>query len=203
MSDLGPAVRTVIRQCLAVAAGEEVVVVVDPATGSIGRALRDEAAEAGGDAVLMLMDARGNDGAEPPAAVGGAMLASDVFIAPTSRSLSHTSARKAATDAGARGATMPGVTEEMLARVMAAEFDAMAARSRQVANLLTQAEVAHLTCPRGSDFTLQLAGRNGIADDGNLVSPPARSGTCPAARALSLRRGAREPSSPRAWLHSV
>ena len=44
MSDLAPAVGTVIHKCLAVKAGEDVVVVVDPATRPIGEALRDEAA---------------------------------------------------------------------------------------------------------------------------------------------------------------
>ena len=52
MSDLAPAVRTVIEKCLAVTAGEDVVVVVDPATRAIGDALRDEAAAAGADALL-------------------------------------------------------------------------------------------------------------------------------------------------------
>ena len=68
---------------------------------------------------------------------------------------------------------MPGVTEDMLARVMAVDFDLMAGRSRQVAQLLTEADVAHLSCPRGSDFTIQLAGRTGIADDGILDQPGA------------------------------
>jgi leucyl aminopeptidase (aminopeptidase T) len=173
MTNLEPAVRTVIHQCLAVSAGEEVAVVVDPATRSIGEALREEAAEAGADAVLVLMDPRPNDGAEPPPTVAGALRASDVFIAPTSKSLSHTPARKAATDAGARGATMPGVTAEMLARVMAVDFEVMGRRSQDVARLLSEAEVAHLSCPRGSDFTLQLGGRAGIADDGDLRQPGA------------------------------
>jgi leucyl aminopeptidase (aminopeptidase T) len=96
-----------------------------------------------------------------------------VFIAPTSRSLSHTTARKRATDAGARGATMPGVTEDMLARVMAVDFDAMAARSGAVAALLDEAKTARLTCPRGSDFTMQLTERPGISDDGALTAPGA------------------------------
>lgn len=173
MPDLGPAVRTVIERCLGVKPGEEVVVVTDAGTESIGIALRDHAAEVAADAVLMVMDARGNDGEEPPATVASALLASDVFIAPTSKSISHTSARKAASDAGARGATMPGVTEDMLARVMDVDFAAMAARSRDIAELLSQAEVARLTCPRGTDFTLQLTRRTGIADDGALLAPGA------------------------------
>ena len=108
------------------------------------------------------------DGNEPPPPIAAALGACDVFIAPTTRSLSHTTARKRATDGGARGATMPGVTEEMLARVMAVDFDLMAARSQAVAALLDAADAAHFTCPRGSDLRLDLSGRRAIADDGDL-----------------------------------
>src|SRR5437588_9424586 len=170
MPDLGPAVNAVINRCLAVRAGEEVVVVVDLRTRSIGEALRDEARAAGADAVLTIMDEREVDGNEPPRTVAGALAACNVFIAPTTRSLSHTTARKRASDGGARGATMPGVTEEMLARVMAVDFDVMAARSRAVAALLDAADTAHITCPRGSDLTLDITGRRGIADDGDLTA---------------------------------
>src|SRR5437763_9650425 len=99
------------------------------------------------------------------------MSACDVFIAPTTRSLSHTVARKRASEAGARGATMPGVTEDMLARMMAGDFDEMVAHSQQVAALLTEATEARVTCPRGTDFTLDLRGREGIPDDGILTEP--------------------------------
>ena len=51
------------------------------------------------------------------------MAAADVVLAPTVQSLSHTAARKRASEAGARIATLPGVTEEMLARVMSADMD--------------------------------------------------------------------------------
>src|SRR5437588_13083411 len=128
MVDLGPAVTTVVDRCLAVRDGEDVLVVADPGTRRIGEALRDGARSAGADAVLAIMDEREVDGSEPPRAVAGALAACDVFIAPTTRSLSHTTARKRATDAGARGATMPRVTEDMLARVMVVDFDAMTAR---------------------------------------------------------------------------
>ena len=173
MSDLGPAVETMVRRCLRVKAGEDVVVVVDPSTRTIGEALRDEAAAAGGDAVLMLMDERATHGTEPPASIAAALAACDVFIAPTTRSLSHTSARKRATEAGARGATLPGVTEDMLARVMAVDFDTMAARSRAVAELLSAGTRAHVTCPRGTDLKLAIDGRAGTSDDGDLGEPGA------------------------------
>jgi aminopeptidase len=170
MSDLGPAVHTIIDRCLAVRPNEDVVVIADEGTRVIGEALRDGAAAAGAEAVLTVMEPREVDGNEPPRAVAAALAACDVFIAPTTRSLSHTVARKQASDAGARGATMPGVTEDMLRRTMAIDFDAMAIRSRAVAALLTEADSARLTCPRGTDFTFDLAGRRGLPDDGALTN---------------------------------
>jgi hypothetical protein len=72
MPDLGPAVSTVVRRCLAVTDGEDVLVVVDAATRAIGEALRAEAAAASADAVLAVMDERADDGSEPARAVAGA-----------------------------------------------------------------------------------------------------------------------------------
>jgi leucyl aminopeptidase (aminopeptidase T) len=96
--------------------------------------------------------------------------ACDVFIAPTTMSLSHTAARKRASDAGARGATMPGVSEDMLARVMAVDFDAMTSRSRAVAALLDAGRTATVSCPLGTELTLDFDGRSAISDDGDLTA---------------------------------
>ncbi len=184
MPDLGPAVSTVIHQCLAVRSGEDVLVIADPATRVIGEALRSEATAAGADAVLALMDERATDGTEPARPIAAALHECDVYIAPTSRSISHTAARKRASDAGARGATMPGVTEEMLARVMAVDFEGMAARSRAIAALLDGASSARVTCPRGTDFRVDVSGRTGFADDGDLRAPGAF-GNLPCGEAFS------------------
>jgi leucyl aminopeptidase (aminopeptidase T) len=166
--DLNAAVRAVVERSLAVQPGEEVLVAADPDSRAIGEALRDAAAAAGADAVLALMDERATDGTEPPRTLAAAMANCDVFIAPTSRSLSHTMARKHASEQGVRGATMPGVTEDMLARVMTVDFDTMAARSKAVAELLSTADSARITDPSGTDMTFELTGRKGIADAGEL-----------------------------------
>ena len=169
MDDLDRAVDTVVGRCLGVRAGEQVAVVVDEQTSALGERLRAAAAGAGADAVTCVMEERGEHGAEPPAPVAAALAAADVFIAPTSKSLSHTKARKAATDGGARGATLPGVTASMLARLMACDLDALQRRSAELARLLTDADEVRITCPRGTDLRLDLSGRAGIADDGDLT----------------------------------
>ena len=173
MSELEQAVATVVGRCLRVQAGETVLVVADPQSTAIGQALLAAAVAAGGDAVLTILPPNPARGTEPPAPVAAAFAAADVFIAPCLPSLSHTSARKRACDAGHRGATLPGVTTDMLARLMSTDFDALAARCRAVATLLTAADDAHLTCPRGTDLRLDLRGRDGISDEGDLGAPGA------------------------------
>jgi leucyl aminopeptidase (aminopeptidase T) len=169
-SDLDRAVQTVVRRCLDIQPDEDVVVVTDEPLQDLGERLRTAAQQVGADAVLTVMSPRATDGSEPPAPVAEALAASDVFIAPASRSLSHTLARKRASEGGARGATMPHVTADMLARLMAIDFDRMRHRSHAIAELLDKGREAHITCPRGTDLRLDLSGRHGIADDGDLTA---------------------------------
>jgi leucyl aminopeptidase (aminopeptidase T) len=173
MPDLRHAVDTILTRSLAVTAGEEVLVIVDPDTLPIGEALRDGARGLGAEVTLAAMDQRASHGAEPPRPIAAAMAGCDVFIAPTTKSLSHTQARARASGAGARGATMPGVTGEMLERVMAGDYERMVERSRTVGALLDAAAQARVRCPRGTDVTLELSGRPGLADDGVLTEPGA------------------------------
>lgn len=171
--DLDKAVETVVGRCLGIRSGEEVVVVADPDSEALGQAFRAAARERGAEVVLVSMEERANDGAEPPASVAAALVEGDVFIAPTTRSLSHTSARRAASANGARGATLPGVTADMLARLMSVDFDVLTERCRKVAALLEAADAAHIGCPHGTDLLLDLTGRHGISDDGDLTAADA------------------------------
>jgi leucyl aminopeptidase (aminopeptidase T) len=173
MSDLERAVAAVVRDCLRVREGETVLVVCNPATIGLGERLRAEAGRAGADGVLCLMAERETHAAEPPAPVAAAMAAADVVLAPTVQSLSHTAARKAATEAGVRIATLPGATEEMLARVMSADMDALRRRGGAVAEILTRGSEARITCANGSDLRLGLGDREAIPDAGDLTAPGA------------------------------
>jgi leucyl aminopeptidase (aminopeptidase T) len=173
MSDLDRAMQAVIHECLGITEGEEVLVVANPATIGLGERLRAEASEAGADAVLALMKERPTHGAEPPNTVAAAMAAADVALIPTVQSLSHTAARRGANEAGTRVATLPGVTEDMLARVMSADVAEVRRRSAAVAEALTRASEAHITCAIGSDLRIGLTGRDGIADSGDVRSPGA------------------------------
>jgi len=158
-----------VHDCLGVEEGEEVLVVCNPATQRVGERLREEAVGAGAEAVLTVIAERSSHGAEPPRTAAEAMAASDVLMAPTVQSLSHTSARRRASEAGARCATLPGVTEEMLARVMSADMEGLRVKGHAVAEALDAATEAHITDANGTDLRLDLSGREAIPDAGELT----------------------------------
>ncbi|HEV2753132.1 MAG TPA: hypothetical protein VGV36_04770 [Solirubrobacteraceae bacterium] len=171
--DLARAVTTVVERCLGVRSGEEVLVVSDPERAALGEALGEAVTTAGGHPVLTVLTPDPRRGTEPPRALAAALAAADAYLAPCLPSLSHTTARKRATEAGVRGATLPGVTDDLLARLMSADFDRLTQRSQRVAALLSEADAAHLTCPKGSDLRLDLTGRTAISDHGDLTAPGA------------------------------
>jgi leucyl aminopeptidase (aminopeptidase T) len=173
VSDLDRAVEAVVRDCLGVKSGEDVLVICNPRTQELGDRLRDEAQEVGADAVLAVIAERASHAAEPPDPVAAAMAAADVVLAPTIQSLSHTASRKAASDRGVRIATLPGVTEEMLARVMSADMEALRRKGHAIAGALNAASEARITCANGSDLRLGLEGRAAIPDAGELTEPGA------------------------------
>lgn len=168
MEALDRAVRTVIRDCLGLEPGEEVLVICNPVTEDLGALLRINAQGEGTQATLAVISERESHAAEPPETVAAAMLVADVVMAPTIQSLSHTEARKAATEAGVRIASMPGVTEEMLARVMGADMRQLRRRAATLCAPLNAGSEARITCANGSDLRLGLEGRTAIADAGVL-----------------------------------
>ncbi len=167
------AIRTVLVDCLAIKEDENLLIVTDPGKRSIAQALYEGGMALGADAILAEMAERETHGTEPPPHVAAAMLASDVLIAPTTKSLSHTEARRAACAAGCRGATMPDITEDMLLRTMAADHVAIKARSQTLARLLSDGSEVTITSPEGTDVTFSIAGRDGISDDGDITTPGA------------------------------
>ncbi|MCC5467908.1 aminopeptidase [Pelosinus baikalensis] len=155
-----------IRQCMAVKKGETVLVVTDEPTRNVGRALWEKAVEAGAEALYVEMLPRKNDGVEPPPAIAAAMLHADVILGATSCSFSHTKARKDASQKGARIATLPGITEDIMQRTLSADYQHIAELSQRFAKLLSDGKAVHISTLAGTDLTLSIAGRQGHADTG-------------------------------------
>jgi leucyl aminopeptidase (aminopeptidase T) len=168
VNEAATARRAVLVDCLALRPQENFVVVTDPERRAVAEGLVSAARDLGAEGVLIEMAERSGHAVEPPGPVAAALLACDAFVAPTTKSLSHTEARHAASNRGARGATMPGITQEMLERTMGCDFAALRASARTLAEVLTDAREVRVSSNEGTDLALSIAGRTGVADTGDL-----------------------------------
>jgi leucyl aminopeptidase (aminopeptidase T) len=166
MSDLSTSALIAVRECMGARPGETVLVIMDEGTRTVGTALFVAARSLGCEAMVLEMIPRQRNGEEPPAAIADIMKRVDVVLAPTSKSLSHTKARHDACDAGARVATLPGITEDCMARTLSADYSKVGQKSRKYAAILTEGEVARITTPAGTDITMSIRGREGRPDTG-------------------------------------
>ncbi|WP_050032722.1 aminopeptidase [Halorubrum halophilum] len=170
-SELADAAETAVEQCLCVAPDESVVVVTDEKRERIGEALYEAASAVTADATILRYPPADQHGTEPPAPVGAAMAESDVFLAPTTKSLSHTRARGAACDAGARGATLPGITEDVFTTGLDADYAAIDDACDEVLARVVDADEVRVTSPAGTDITFGIGDREWLADTGMVHEP--------------------------------
>jgi leucyl aminopeptidase (aminopeptidase T) len=110
------------------------------------------------------------------------MLEADVVLMATSKSLSHTRARKEANNRGARVASLPGLTEEVMARTLSSGYGHIADLCRLYAAKITGAREVRITTAKGTDLIFSLEGRMGVADTG-LLHAPGAFGNLPAGEA--------------------
>lgn len=171
-----------LRTCMGLKQGETLLVVTDLPTREIGEALFAGGGQAGANAMLMVIQPTGRNGAEPPEAVAAAMKQADVVVCPTRFSLTHTQARMEAARAGARIATMPGITRDMFFHgAVSADYAVVADLSRRVTDLLSEAREARLV-KDGTELIISLEGRQAVASTG-LYTEKGQSGNLPTGEA--------------------
>jgi leucyl aminopeptidase (aminopeptidase T) len=164
--ELYSAARVAVRDCMGVVSGEKILIVTDEPLRMIGYALWKEAKEIGGDVILTEILPRKTNGEEPPAEVAELMKKVDVVFCPTSKSLTHTDARRNSSACGARIATLPGVTEEIMVRCMNADYKQIAARTFRLCGMLEKTEMIKVTAPGGTDIIMPIKGRKAHASSG-------------------------------------
>lgn len=158
--------REILISCMNLKKEEQVLVIADDGRREIGEAFYEAAKRVGSEAMLILMKEREVSGQEPPAAIGEAMKAADVVIAPTSQSLTHTKAKMEAVKRGARIATMPGITKEMLGSgAMTADYSKVERLTYQIGDLLTAADTARIE-KDGYVLNIDIRGRRGYKSTG-------------------------------------
>jgi leucyl aminopeptidase (aminopeptidase T) len=141
-------------------------VITDKPCRDIGLALFETARSLGNETLLVEIVPRKINGEEPPAAVAELMKQMDVVLCPTSKSLTHTNARRAAKGLGVRIATLPGINEEIFVRCMNADYNRIAELTNRLCALLDQTAVIRVTGPSGTDIVMPKKGRTALASHG-------------------------------------
>lgn len=174
--------RTVVDQCLKVQKGEKAVLLDDGNDEEIIEALGNRLSEVTDDFELVRYPEPDEHGEEPPERVAAAMRESDVFVAPTKKSLSHTDARRNANEAGARGATLPGINKRIWNSSLKADYGKVERISERVYSLLEDTDVVRITTPSGTDLRFEVD-IDYFETDTGIITEPGGFGNLPAGEA--------------------
>ncbi len=166
MIELMKGIQSIFESCLPLKKGERVLVIAYDEGRStwLGQLFMAVAKSMGSETVLALMTQREIAGHEPPAAVAAAMKNVDSIIQICEKaSITHTTARKEATAAGARFALLLDVPlEDIKKGVSPPDIHLIKERTEKLAEKLTKANVAKVTTPLGTNLTMNLAGRQSL-----------------------------------------
>ncbi len=185
--ELQRSARVALEKCTGVKRGERVLVVTDTMRDqSVAQALMGAALAAGAEAVLAVIPTRRLAPQEPPAAVLAAMQATDIVFLYTTYSLTHSSARVQAQEAGARVISMPGVTEDGFLRTLSVDMDHLASLTNRLADRVARARTAKVTTMLGTDMWYELA--HPVTTMDGVAEKPGELDTFPPGLFLSVPR---------------
>ena len=183
---LARAADTVCRECMQIQRKENILIVTDPHTSTIGQALYEAAARISDRVLLVMMPTTHRHGDEPPAPVADLMRKQDVVLAPTRYSLTHTRARMQACREGTRIATMPGITMQMFIEGgMTTDFNAMQSAIAQLGKSLKRQRKVVVKTESGTDITFEIGGRWELGDNG-ICNRPGQVTNLPAGKILAM-----------------
>jgi leucyl aminopeptidase (aminopeptidase T) len=158
-----------LTDCIGLGRQEHLLVVCDPPCAEIGEAFWEAGTQRCRETVLARITPRKQNGNEPPSPVGKLFGQFDAAVLATSKSLTHTQARRKACERGTRIATLPGITKDIFLRTMKTDWERLGILTRKVAGQLSGAKTVIVRTDAGTDLTFETGGRQAKADDGRLI----------------------------------
>jgi len=160
-----------LRNSLAIRRSDLVLVLCDEGTLDIAQIFFQAASRLSSYPVLLEMPVMRYHGDEPSDMVARCMLKSDVVLAPTTYSITYTQATRRAISKGARVATMPGITMDMLeGGGLDADYEGIARSIRKFGRKFGKAREIHITSKEGTDLSVSVERRIWITEDNGLCT---------------------------------
>lgn len=148
--------ETVVDECLDIASDEKVVLVNDGNDTDLIFSLQKLLEKRVEKFEYYNYPEPENHGDEPPENVAKAMKNSDIFIAPTRKSISHTKARVEACENGARGATLPGINKKIWNSSLQADYQEVKRMSEKVYSMLENTSSVRIFTDSGTDLSFEV-----------------------------------------------
>lgn len=185
MTDLAKACLHALKHNLGLQAHERVLIVTDENRLRIAEAFKQAAQTITENIAQIEIPVPEFNGQEPPAEAARKMLHADVVLMPVTRSLSWTRARMAATDNGARVASMGGgLDEDIIRRTLVVDYRPIRERVNRLCDLLDSAREIHVTNGLGTDIRMSAQGRPGRGRKGGIYTEPGYWGNLPCGEAF-------------------
>lgn len=168
LTKLERASQKALKEYLGLSPDETLLVISDSGKQEIGLALFEQGKKLCREAIYAEMKMREINGEEPPDSIAELMKLVDVVICPTSKSITHTNAKRNASAEGVRVATMPGITLDTLVRCLSADPEEIVALTAKVSARMRNVSDVRVTTKLGTDITLPIKKRRIISSTGVL-----------------------------------
>jgi len=176
---------TALITCLDLKKDESLLIITDDNKLKIGKALYTIGKGLSKEALLIVMPPANVNGEEPPLSIAALMGQYDVVVCPTSKSLTHTNARRNACKKGARVATMPGISEDIMARTLKADYELIADRTLKISKILDKGKKAVITSDLGTNLIMPIDGITAISSTG-LIKNRGQGGNLPSGESFLM-----------------
>ena len=173
------ACKIILKDCMNLKSNESCLIVTDSKLKPIGNALYRNSLKIAKQSKLILVPIPESHGTEPPRNVADEMLEYNVILLATTKSLSHTKARHNAIKNGARAASMPGITIDMIKRALDVDFYRIREINKRLISRLKNKNLIKITAKNGTNIEFYLKGRKWLGDDG-IYTKRGVSGNLPA-----------------------
>jgi leucyl aminopeptidase (aminopeptidase T) len=185
MEKLRNAARTALQTSIKLTARESLMILTDDNKKRIGEAFYEEGRIVTEDILMVVMPAAEVNGQAPPTAVADLMSRFDVVICPTTKSVTHTDAKRNACNQGSRVVTMPGITEDCMVRTLKADYNRIAERTYKISEILEEGKSVHISTSLGTDLTMSIDGIEPISSTG-LIDVPGKGGNLPSGESFLM-----------------
>ena len=176
MNFLEKSAEIALKRCMGLKQGESCLIIYDKNKERVAKAFYVRSKKITGNVRLLEKPVGKMDSEEPPRYIAKEMLKYDVIIIVSTKSMSHTLARKRAVDSGARLASMPNITEHAM-KALDIDYSKMKKLNEKIKKILKGGVELRLITEKGTDIKMKI--REDVKDDGGIYNQKGRWGNLP------------------------